>query len=119
MYYTTAAKNTMLGALGITQLSLHTGNPGTDGTSNEYSGGNYARRSCTFDAAADGKRKLSQAVVFSGTPDDTVSWLGFWSYATFRGAAELDAAGDNAFDTDTGLLAILAEDTYYGIDECT
>lgn len=118
MYYSTATKNTMLNAAGVTKLSLHTGNPGADGTANEYSGGGYARQDATFAAAADGKRELSQAVVFSGTPEATVSWLGYWSGSTFRGATELDGAGENAFDADTGLLAILAEDTYYGIDEC-
>lgn len=119
MYFATAAKNTMLNALSVNTLSLHTGNPGADGTSNEYSGGDYARVSATFASAASGQRALSTSVVFDGTPSDTVSWLGFWYGSTFRGAAELDAAGDNTFDATTGLLAIVADDTYYGIDECS
>ena len=118
MYYTTLAKNTMLNALTINRMSLHTGNPGTDGTANVYSGGGYTYQAATFATAFDGKRQLSAAVVFQGTPSDTVAWVGFWNSNTFRGAAALDAGGDNAFDAATGLLALLPEDTYYSIDEC-
>ncbi len=118
MYYTDAAKNTMLNALTINRLSLHTGNPGAAGTDNVYSGGGYTYQAATFAPAADGKRELSSAVVFQGVPEATVSWVGFWYSSTFRGAAELDAGGDNAFDAATGLLALLPEDTYYAIDEC-
>ncbi len=118
MYYSTSAKNTMLGALGVTQLRLHTGNPGAAGTANQYSGGGYAHQSVTFNAASDGKRTLSAAAVFQGTPDDAVSWLSYWAAGTFAGASQLDAGGDNAFDTDTGLLAVVPDDTYYEIDEC-
>jgi len=119
MYYVDTAKNTMLNALTVNRLSLHTGNPGASGTDNVYSGGGYTYQAATFAAAADGIRKLSTAVVFQGVPEATVSWVGFWSSSTFRGAAELDAGGENAFDADTGLLALLPDDTYYGIDECT
>ena len=118
MYYTTSAKNILLGGLTINRLSLHTGNPGADGTANEYAGDGYSRQNATFAAAEDGKRKLSTAVVFGGEPSDSVSWLGFWSTGTFRGAVALAAGGANTFDASTGLLAILADDTYYGIDEC-
>jgi len=118
MYYTDAAKNTMLNALTINRLSLHTGNPGAAGTDNVYSGGGYTYQAATFAAASAGRRALSSAVVFQGTPSDVVAWVGFWNSSTFRGAAALDAGGDNAFDAATGLLALLPADTYYAIDEC-
>jgi hypothetical protein len=116
-YYATTAKNTMLGSITVNSLSLHTDNPGAAGTSNEYSGGGYARQSATFGTAAEGKRKLSSAVAFSGTPGDQVSWVGFWSSSTFRGAKEITDA-PKVFHADTGLLVLLKDDTYYGIDEC-
>lgn len=116
-YYATTAKNTMLGALTVNRLKLHTGNPGADGTANEYSGGGYVYQSATFGTAADGKRTLSSAVAFSGTPLDEVSWVSFWSTVTFRGAKEITDA-PKAFHADTGLLVLLKDDTYYGIDEC-
>lgn len=118
MYYTESAKHTMLNALTINKLRLHTGNPGVDGTSNIYTGGLYADQTATFALAVDGKRSLSAAVVFLGVPTEAVSWVSFWTSTTFRGAAELDPAGDTTFDADTGLLAMLPTETYYSIDEC-
>ena len=115
-YYATTAKNLMLDALTVNKLSLHDGNPGTAGTANEYSGGGYAKRDAIFNAAADGKRTLWANVMFSGTPSDTVTWLGLWSNTTFRGAIELPAGA--TFDADTGMLAVLKDVTYYGIGTC-
>jgi hypothetical protein len=115
-YYAATAKNLMLAELTVNKLSLHTGNPGADGSANEYSGGGYARRDATFAAAADGKRALTTTVMFSGTPEDTVTWVGFWSNTTFRGAKELPEAAE--FHADTGMLAVLKDDTFYGIGSC-
>jgi len=116
-YYNTDAKNALLGGLSITRLSLHTGNPGATGADNEYSGGGgYARATVTFAAAADGERKLNAHAIFSGTPEDTVSWVGYWVGSSFRGAGEL--LGETEFDADTGILVLLASDTLYGIEAC-
>ena len=115
-YYVTTAKNLMLAALTVNKLSLHTDNPGLAGTANEYSGGGYEKRDATFNAAANGKRQLSANVMFSGTPDETVSWLGLWSNTTFRGAIELPAGAE--FHVSPGMLAVLAATTYYGIGDC-
>ncbi len=54
--FVAAAKNAMLDALTVDRLSLHNGVPGTDGLSNEISGGSpaYARKAAVYDAAASG-----------------------------------------------------------------
>jgi hypothetical protein len=61
------------------KLSLHTGAPGADGTSNEVSGGSYARQSATFDAASAGAAALSAPVEFAGMPAATVSHVAVWT----------------------------------------
>lgn len=51
MSLTTTAKDTMLNALTITQLSAHTGFPGGTGA-NEVTGGTYAKVAATFAASS-------------------------------------------------------------------
>ena len=53
MSLVTTAKNTMLDALTITQMSAHTDFPGGTGA-NEVTGGSYARVAVTFAAATGG-----------------------------------------------------------------
>lgn len=79
--FSTTAKNSMLDALTCTRLSLHSGDPGVDGTANELTGGTpaYARKACTYAAAASGERLLSSDVTFD-VPASTVSWVGKWDY---------------------------------------
>ena len=79
--FATAAKNSMLGALTCDRLSLHTGDPGAAGTSNEVTGGTpaYARQSCVINAASGGERLLNANVTFD-VPACTVSYVGFWDY---------------------------------------
>lgn len=79
--FVAAAKNTMLDSLTVDRLSLHSGDPGSDGLSNELSGGSpaYARQSCTFNAASGGERLLSANVTFD-VPASTVAYVGFWDY---------------------------------------
>lgn len=89
MATTTAFKNLLLGASDIDTLSLHSGDPGSDGSTNEVSGGGYARQSCTFAAAASGERALSAAVDFSTPASQSVTYLGFWASSTFRGSKAL------------------------------
>lgn len=115
-YYNTDAKNALLGGLSITRLSLHTGNPGATGVDNEYTGTGYARATVSFATAADGERKLNAHAIFQGDPDDEVSWVGYWVGTSFRGAGEL--LGETTFDSDTGILVLLASDTLYGIEAC-
>lgn len=86
MSLTTAAKNTLLGALSPDTMSLHSSFPGLTGTG-ELSGGTpaYARKACTFGAAAGGTRTTSGTVTFDVGAGSTVRWVGFWVGATYVG----------------------------------
>ena len=84
MSLTTAAQNTMLDALTITDASLHDGFPGLTGAS-EIAGGSYAREAITF-AAASGSSRVASSVTFD-VPACTVRWVGFWNSSTFIGYA--------------------------------
>jgi hypothetical protein len=79
--FSTTAKNTMLDSLTCDRLSLHTDDPGVDGTANEVTGGSpaYARQTATYAAASSGERLLSSDVTFD-VPATTVSWVGKWDY---------------------------------------
>ena len=94
MSSTTAFKNLLLDASDINTLSLHSGDPGGSGTSNEVSGGGYTRQSCTFAAAASGEKALSAAVNFTTLASQSVTYLGFWASSTFRGSRQL--SGDTS-----------------------
>lgn len=98
MSSTTAFKNLLLGASDINALSLHSGDPGASGTSNEVTGGGYSRQACTFATAASGERALSAPVDFATPPNQTVAYIGFWSSGTFRGAGAVtgDATANSA-----------------------
>lgn len=84
--FVVGSKNTMLGALTITQASAHTGFPGGTGA-NEVAGGGYARVAVTFGAAAAGIRSLSAGVNLTIPAGTTVRWLGLWNGGTFLGYA--------------------------------
>lgn len=90
-------KHVMLDALAgvATFVSLHTADPGTTGTS-EATGGSpaYARKSCTWNAAAGGNLDNSNAPVFD-VPAGTYTHFGLWSAVTagtFYGGAALSAS---------------------------
>lgn len=87
--FTPTSKNTMLDALTVGALSLHSGDPGVNGTANEITGGSpaYARKAATYNAAANGERLLSADVTFD-VPACTVAYVGKWSTTTgaFRGS---------------------------------
>ena len=70
----------MLDALTVTYMSLHSGDPGADGSANEISGGSpaYARKACTINAAASGSRALNADVTFD-VPACTVAYVGYWT----------------------------------------
>lgn len=104
--FITATKNSMLDSQTINLMSLHTDDPGASGTANEVSGtgpsGTYARKACTFAAAASSTRALSADVDFVGpanTPADTDNlWVGLWdsSGPTFKGSIKL--TGDTSLN---------------------
>lgn len=81
MPYTVTGKNTMLDALGVTHVSAHTADPGETGTS-EVTGGTYARKSITFNAAASGNLDSSNAPVLDIPAGTTVTHIGYWDALT-------------------------------------
>lgn len=68
------------------RASLHTGDPGENGTANEVVGGSYARQPISWGAASGGVVSPSAAVDFNGMPAVTVTHFGVWTAAgEFRG----------------------------------
>jgi hypothetical protein len=114
--FATGAKNTMLDAITVNLISLHTGDPGAAGTNNEVSGGGYARVAGTFNAAASGQRLLNAAVDFVGPPSSSVTWIGVWNSAgpVFMGRTPL--TGDTAFNS-LGEFTIAATTTLLDISD--
>ncbi len=85
MPYAVIGKNYMLDQLGGVALygSLHTANPGSTGAS-EITGGSpaYARKSLTWNAAANGAKTLSNTPTFDIPAGTTVAYFGLWSAAS-------------------------------------
>ena len=79
MPFNTSAKNLMLDALDIVQVSLHSGDPGASGTNNEISGGSYARQSISYATAANANRDSVAAVNFDVPAGATVAFIGYWA----------------------------------------
>lgn len=95
-------------------LSLHSADPGTDG-SNELSGGSpaYARQQGTFGAASGGQRLLSSDLTFD-VPASTVAWVGLWTAAsggTFRGKHQVTSEVFAA----QGNYVVQATSTYFEV----
>jgi len=97
MGYTDAVKNAMLdltdetgGSVPIEDISLHTADPGTDG-SNEVTGGSYARVAVTWGAASGGVKSNSAQLVFNVPAGTTITHVGGWDGSTFRGGGALSA----------------------------
>lgn len=110
MGLSTTAKNTMLDALTADLLSLHSGDPGADGTANELSGGSYARQAATFNAANAGSRALNANVDFTCTANTSVTYLGVWKNTgtVFLGSVAL--SGDQTANA-AGQYRVLASGT--------
>lgn len=114
MPFATAAKNTMLDALGPDLISLHDGDPGGSGTSNEISGGSYARVAATFSAASSGERALASDVDFVCTALTGVTHFGVWDASVFLGSGTL--TGDAAFNA-AGEYTVKATTTKLDIND--
>lgn len=105
--FTDAAKNTMLDALTIDGVRLHSGDPGASGTANQVGD----LESATFAAASGGERALSSTVAFTGlTGSQTVTYFSAWNGATFVCSAAItggdttaNAAGEYSLTTQTKL----------------
>jgi hypothetical protein len=81
-YYSVAAKNVMLDALGAVAVyvSAHTADPGSTGTA-ECSGS--ARQSVSWAAASAGSKVQANAPIITGIAiADAVQFLGLWSAST-------------------------------------
>ena len=88
--FTTTSKNIMLDALTVNKLSLHSANPGVNGTDNELTGGSpaYARKAATYAAANNAQRLLNADVIFDVPAGATVAYVCKWTSGTpdvFRG----------------------------------
>lgn len=77
--FSNTAKGIMLDALTANLISLHSGDPGSAGSSNEISGGGYSRQAATFAAASSGSRALSGDVDFTCTASQSITWIGVWN----------------------------------------
>lgn len=93
MAYKNEAKHVMLNALkqAITHVSLHSAYPAT--SSNEISGGGYARQEVTFTNPSGGAIQFSNQPQFSVSKGATIAAVGFWSAAT-AGTLYADAQVD-------------------------
>lgn len=83
----------------VTQLSLHTADPGTTGA-NELTAGTagYARVANTYGAAAAGEADIVGDAEFNVSSGVTVTHWGAWAGATFRFGEAL--AASQAFASD-------------------
>lgn len=89
MGFSTATKNTMLDAITMDAIRLHSGDPGSAGTSNALGAGLSA---ATFAAASSGSRALSSAVAVTGlSASQSVTYFSVWttSGAVFRGSGQI------------------------------
>lgn len=82
------AKNAMLDGIGITQVSLHTADPGEAGA-NEVTGGTYAKKAITMNAASAGNLDSSTLPVFDVPAGVTITHVGFWAGATFKAGSSI------------------------------
>lgn len=80
MAASTAAKNSMLDALTLDRVRLHSGDPGAAGTSNTIAA--FGLTAATFAAASSGERLLSGDVAFTGgSAAQSVTWFSVWTNA--------------------------------------
>ncbi len=86
--FTDAAKNLMLDGAGIDKVSLHTADPGSTGT-NEVSGGSYAQKAITFNAASLGNLDSSNTPIFDVPAGVTITHVGFWDATVFKAGGSI------------------------------
>jgi hypothetical protein len=93
MTFSMAAKTAAVAAISddITQISLHSDDPGPAGLLNEISGGtpDYERQAPSY-TAASGVASLDDTILFDAA-DVVITHLGLWAGATFYGSFELPA----------------------------
>src|SRR5690554_6745232 len=71
-------------------VSLHTSNPGNDG-SNEVSGGDYTRVEASWSSASGGLAGITQNLVYQVPAGNEITHLGMWnSDGNWAASAQLD-----------------------------
>jgi hypothetical protein len=81
----TTELNALLDGRTYNAISLHSGDPGTNGA-NELTSSPYARATgLTFGAASNGRRTCSTQPTIQVKGGDTVCWVGVWNSTTFVG----------------------------------
>jgi len=77
-------RSTTFTAVTTPYISLHTADPLDDASGTEVSGGSYARKSATFDAASGGVTQNSAAVEFDQATGNwgTITHFGIWDAVT-------------------------------------
>ena len=109
-FITEAVVHTALATVTITQASLHTGNPGTDGTANELATAGYARQNASFNAAASRQRTLGADVSFVTVPGSTITHVAYWNGSTFIMSTDIPPITTTA----NGLIILDAATTFIG-----
>lgn len=77
---TVATRNAMLNTITLTHVSLHTDEPGVDGTMGEI---DVPRGVVVFSAASGGRIYLTDNVSMPITDPVTITHVGYWNGATF------------------------------------
>lgn len=80
---TTFGKNKQANAIAYDKASLHSGDPGQDGSANELSGGSpaYARKNISHALAVDGVRTAESQPIFDIPPGASVTHMALWEGA--------------------------------------
>lgn len=100
----------------VASISLHTADPGADGTANEVTGGTpaYARQSITganLDTVSGGEITLATDIEFDGPDNGDCPWVGLWTAGdAWLGGFEI--IGDGEFSAD-GKFILKAGDTLF------
>lgn len=86
-------RNTAASAVATVFVKLHTGDPGSAGTSN--ASGVTTRNQVTWSAASGGSMALSSLSAYSMTGTETITHISFWDASTsgtFLGSAALSSS---------------------------
>jgi hypothetical protein len=109
-----AAENAALNGLAgvgstnvIPDTSLHVGDPGTTGASENANSGSYARQACSWNVASGGNMTNSSSLGFSTGGTVAVTYFGTWSSATY-GAGNYAIGGALASSVTAASITIAA-----------
>lgn len=100
---TVDAKNTMLDALTLNTIKIHSEDPGVDGTSNQISG---ASKAATYGSASNAIKDITGTVSFTGLNAGTVvKYFSVWNSATFI-ASKIFPNGGETFNNPNGTFNV-------------